>query len=195
MENWAEIRRLHRAEGMPIKAIARRLGVSKSTVKRALASSCPPRHQRPPGGSAVDALALSIRGLLAEFSDMPATVLGERVGWTRSISVFRARVAELRPTLTPKDPASRASYAPGELAQCDLWFPPVDMPVGYGQVAPLPMLTITSGHSHRPRALMIPERQAEDLNRPESSGQFFLRSLRIWARRHRCGSFQRSFVR
>ena len=26
VEDWAEIRRLHRAEGMPIKAIARRLG-------------------------------------------------------------------------------------------------------------------------------------------------------------------------
>ena len=26
MEDWAEIRRLHRAEGMPIKAIARTLG-------------------------------------------------------------------------------------------------------------------------------------------------------------------------
>jgi hypothetical protein len=26
MEDWAEIRRLHRAEGMPIKAIARQLG-------------------------------------------------------------------------------------------------------------------------------------------------------------------------
>ena len=28
MEDWAEIRRLSRAEGMPIKAIARRLGVA-----------------------------------------------------------------------------------------------------------------------------------------------------------------------
>ena len=27
MEDWAEIRRLHRAEGMPIKAIVRKLGV------------------------------------------------------------------------------------------------------------------------------------------------------------------------
>ncbi len=26
MEDWAEIRRLHRAEGMPIKAIVRHLG-------------------------------------------------------------------------------------------------------------------------------------------------------------------------
>jgi predicted DNA-binding protein (UPF0251 family) len=38
VEDWAEIRRLRRAEGMPIKAIARVMGVSKNTVKRALAA-------------------------------------------------------------------------------------------------------------------------------------------------------------
>jgi len=30
VEDWAEIRRLHRAEGVPIKEIARRLGVARS---------------------------------------------------------------------------------------------------------------------------------------------------------------------
>jgi transposase len=38
MEDWAEIRRLSRAEGMAIKAIARRLGIARNTVKRALAA-------------------------------------------------------------------------------------------------------------------------------------------------------------
>ena len=37
MEDWAEIRRLHRAEGQPIKVIARVMGISKNTVKAALA--------------------------------------------------------------------------------------------------------------------------------------------------------------
>ena len=36
VEDWAEIRRLHRAEGMAIKAIARRLGVARNTVRAAL---------------------------------------------------------------------------------------------------------------------------------------------------------------
>ena len=163
MENWAEVRRLHRAEGMPIKAIARRLGISKNTVKSALACDEPPKYERPPKGSAVDAFDMRIRELLAEFPDMPATVIAERVGWTRSISVFRARVAELRPIYSPRDPASRTSYAPGELAQCDLWFPPVDIPVGHGQAARLPVLTMVSGYSRLPAAVMIPTRQAEDL--------------------------------
>ena len=36
MEDWAEIRRLHRAEKIPIKAFAPVLGISKNTVKSAL---------------------------------------------------------------------------------------------------------------------------------------------------------------
>ena len=35
VEDWAEIRRLHRAEGIPIKQIARVLGVSRNTVRSA----------------------------------------------------------------------------------------------------------------------------------------------------------------
>jgi hypothetical protein len=31
------------------------------------------------------------------------------------------------------DPTSRTSYVAGEIAQCDLWFPPVTLPVGFGQ--------------------------------------------------------------
>jgi DNA-binding NarL/FixJ family response regulator len=32
VEDWAEIRRLHRAEGLGIKAIARRLKIARNTV-------------------------------------------------------------------------------------------------------------------------------------------------------------------
>ena len=54
VEDWAEIRRLHRGEGLPIKMIARTLGVSRNTVRSALASDGPPRYRRRPAGSAVD---------------------------------------------------------------------------------------------------------------------------------------------
>jgi transcriptional regulator with XRE-family HTH domain len=46
VEDWAEIRRLRRSEGMAIQAIARRLRVSRNTVKKALASDSPPRYSR-----------------------------------------------------------------------------------------------------------------------------------------------------
>lgn len=51
VEDWAEIRRLHRSEGMAIKAIARTLGISRNAVPRALARDLPPRYVRPPTGS------------------------------------------------------------------------------------------------------------------------------------------------
>src|SRR6516165_10132279 len=88
VEDWAEIRRLHRAEGMPIKAIVRVLGVSRNTVRAALVSDGPPRYQRKSAGSIVDAVEPRIRELLQACPTMPATVIAERIGWTRSIRVL-----------------------------------------------------------------------------------------------------------
>jgi transposase len=116
VEDWAEIRRLHRAEGLPIKVIARVLGISKNTVKAALASEQPPKYQRPQRGSIVDDVEPRIRELLQSYPRMPATVIAERIGWTRSIRALSARVAELRPVYLPPDPASRTAYAAGEIA-------------------------------------------------------------------------------
>lgn len=136
VEDWAEIRRLHRGEGMPIKAIARQMGISKNTVRRALTSHEPPHYQRASRGSIVDAVEPQIRELLEQWPTMPTTVIAERIGWDRSITVLKDRVRVLRPLFTPPDPVSRTLYQPGELAQCDLWFPPADIPLGYGQGPP-----------------------------------------------------------
>jgi transposase len=163
VEDWAEIRRLHRVEAMPIKVIARRLGVSRNAVRRALARDEPPRYCRPPKGSVVDGVEPRIRALLAEVPTMPATVIAERVGWDRSVTVLRDRVAVLRPYYLPPDPASRTEYRPGHRVQCDLWFPPVDVPLGHGQVGRPPVLVMVAGYSRVIGARMIPSRRAPDL--------------------------------
>jgi hypothetical protein len=49
---------------MPIKAIVRTLGVSRNTVRAALASDGPPKYERKPPGSAVDAVEPRIRELV-----------------------------------------------------------------------------------------------------------------------------------
>ena len=166
MEDWAEIRRLYRAEGLPKKVIARVLGISVNPVKAALACDVPPKYERPPRGSIVDEVEPRIRELLQSYPRMPATVIAERIEWTRSIRVLSARVAELRPVYLPPDPASRMAYAAGEIAQCDLWFPPIELAVGSGQTrkpAVLPVLTMICAYSRWLLALLIPSRRAEDL--------------------------------
>lgn len=166
MEDWAEIRRLYRAEEMPIKVIARVMGCSKNTVKAALVSEGPPRYERAGSGSIVDEVEPRIRELLAAWPTMPATVIAERVGWSRSIRVLSGRVAELRPVYLPLDPASRTSYVAGEIAQCDFWFPDIELPVGFGQTRrakQLPVLTMVTGYSRWLSGVLIPTRTAADL--------------------------------
>ena len=172
-EDWAEIRRLHKSEQMSIKAIVRRTGLARNTVRAALAADEPPKYERDPAGSLVDAFEPAIRSLLAEFPSMPATVIAERVGWEHSSSVLRAKVAQLRPLYAPSDPADRTVYVAGEIVQCDLWFPgkviPVDAAsgtpgwVGGRPAADLPVLTMVSAFSGFIMALLLPTRKTGDL--------------------------------
>jgi transposase len=151
---------------MPIKQVARVMGCSKNTVKRALAADGLPRYRRVARGSVVDAVEPRIRELLAAWPTMPATVIAERIGWERSLTVLKDRVRELRPVYLPPDPASRTAYAAGEVAQCDLWFPPITLPVGFGQIRPasrLPVLVMVTGYARWLSARLIPSRAAEDL--------------------------------
>lgn len=163
VEDWAEIGRLHRAEGLSIKEITRRLGVARNTVRSALRAESPPSYERRRLPSAVDPLEPEIRALLAEHPTMPATVIAERIGWQRGRTILQQRVAELRPLFVPPDPVQRTEYAPGELAQWDLWFPPVDIPVGFEQVARPPVLVGVAGYSRWIAGRMIPSRQAHDI--------------------------------
>jgi len=182
VEDWAEIRRLYLAEGMPIKAIARRLGLSRNTVRSAVRSVQPPRYQRAAKGSIVDSVESEIRALLKEFPEMPATVIAERIGWTRSLTVLKDRVRELRPVYAPADPVSRTTYRAGERAQCDLWFPPVGIPLGFGQAGSPPVLVMVAGYSRWLCAITIPTRNTPDL------------ALGQWAVVRQLGAVPRSLV-
>jgi transposase len=166
VEDWAEIRRLHRAERMPIKVIARVLGCSKNTVKAALAADGPPAYRRQRTGSVVDGVEPRIRELLQGCPTMSATVIAERIEWPYSIRTLSTRVAELRPVYLPPDPSSRTTYLAGEIAQCDFWFPPIRLPVGFGQIRTsmqLPVLTMITGYARWVLAVLVPTRRAEDL--------------------------------
>jgi Helix-turn-helix domain of resolvase len=162
VEDWALIRRLV-ADGVPRRQVARQLGIGRSTVARAVASAAPPKYERKPVTTSFAAFEPRVRALLAEFPEMPATVIADRVGWDGSISWFRENLARLRPQYRRPDPADRLIWAPGDAAQCDLWFPPGRIPLEDGSAGLLPVLVITAAHSRFTAGRMIPTRTTEDL--------------------------------
>jgi len=162
LEDWALIRRLA-AEGVPKARIAQRLGISRTTVIKAVTSDSPPRYERAPRATSFAVFEPRVRALLEDVPDMPATVLAERVGWTGSIRWFSDNVKRLRPEQRPIDPADRITWEPGDAAQCDLWFPPKRIPLEDGTARLLPVLVITAAYSRFMTARMIPTRKTEDL--------------------------------
>jgi hypothetical protein len=81
VEDWAKIRRLHRAEQLPMKQITWVMGLQERG-EAGLAAEGPPRYQRAPrlGGGAVEP---HIRESLQAWPTMPATVIAKQIGWTR----------------------------------------------------------------------------------------------------------------
>jgi hypothetical protein len=149
---------------VPKTRIAERLGISRNTVIDAVASTEPPRYERAPAeATSFTPFEARVRMLLWEFPEMPATVLAERVGWTGSASWFRENVARLRPEQRRPDPADRLVWAPGDAAQCDLWFPPRRIPLEDGTAALLPVLVMVPAYSRFICGRMVPTRQTPDL--------------------------------
>jgi transposase len=163
VEDWAEIRRLHRAEGVPIKEIARRLKIARNTVRTALASDRPPKYERARRGSVADAFEPQVRALLRDSPRMSAPEIARRIGWPHSLSPLKRLLTRIRPEYVGVDPVDKVVYEPGQLTQCDLWFPEPRIPVALGQTRVLPVLVMTLAYSRFMTALMIPSRQAGDI--------------------------------
>ena len=122
VENWAEIRRLHKVEEMSKRVIASRLGIHRNTVTRALASEEPPKYQREPNGSMLDPYKPKIHALLAENPKLTGVRILEIIqgeGYPGKISILRDFVREIRPRYKPKQVYIRMEYRPGEYGQVD----------------------------------------------------------------------------
>jgi predicted transcriptional regulator len=65
LEDWALIRRLS-AEGVPKARIAARLGISRTTVIKAVKSDAPPRYVRSAGPTSFTVFEPHVRALLAD---------------------------------------------------------------------------------------------------------------------------------
>ena len=98
-----EVLRLHFVEGLSIRAICKRLKMSKKTVRKALGRGLPAKSevQASPRGSMLDPFDDVIRKLLRETPEMLAPAVLERLrplGYKGAASILRERISKLRST-------------------------------------------------------------------------------------------------
>jgi transposase len=123
VEQWAEIRRVHRVERLSIREISRRTGLHRKTIRRALAAEVPPRYSRPPAVSRLDPFKEWICEQLRADPRIQSLRLREmaaELGYEGGKTIFDDYVREVRPRFLIKRTFQRTIYRPGELVQCDL---------------------------------------------------------------------------
>jgi transposase len=166
VERWAEIRRMHRVEGLSIRAIARRTGLHRKTIRRALASPEPPRYRRAPKPSKLDPHRNEIARLLRAHDGITNTRIRELIeddGYRGSKTILDAYLRELRPILCPGRTYQRTVYRPGELCQFDLWEPKAEIPVGHGQTRRGFFVTAELGYSRAIAGALVFSKTAPDI--------------------------------
>lgn len=136
VEQWAEIRRMHRVERLSVREISRRTGLHRKTIGRALSAEVPPRYVRAPAGSKLD----PFRDWIVEQLRADPTIqslrlreMASELGYEGGKTIFDDYVREVRPRFLVKRTFQRTIYRPGELVQCDLWEPSSLIVVGHGQ--------------------------------------------------------------
>lgn len=111
LEDWALIHRVA-ADGVPKAVIARRLGISRTPVVKAVASTGPPRYERTLTQPTFVTFHTRVRALLEVKPEMSATVITDRVRWSLSITWFQPNVRRLRPEHHRVGPADRLVVEP-----------------------------------------------------------------------------------
>jgi transposase len=167
VERWAELRREHFVRGVGIKELARRYGVDRNTVRRALRSETPPRYQRTPTGGKLDPFKDEIHRLLTEDPKLPGVRVRELLGplgCTAGKTVVDDYLREVRPLFArPARTFQRTIYRPGEVCQFDVWQPRESIPVGHGQTRKGWVVVACLGFSRAGAGTLIFSKETEDL--------------------------------
>jgi transposase len=149
VHDWAEVKRLEK-EGLPKKAIAEKLGMSRTTVHRLLSLSSPPAYVRNSSSPLLGPYRSAILALLDEDPKAPATVIRRKLqaqGYEGGITILKDYLIEVRPQFLAARAFQRTSYLPGEIGQVDWWHLPVSVPVGAGAERRVFALVLTLPHS------------------------------------------------
>ncbi|HET7041291.1 MAG TPA: IS21 family transposase [Gemmatimonadales bacterium] len=166
VEHWADIRRMHFIDGVSIREIHRRSGLHRETIRRALASKCPPAYRREKAPSKLDPFKEEIERLLRSDHRLPGTrirELIEELGYEGGRTILDDHLREVRPRFTPRRTYQRTVYRPGEICQFDLWEPRAEIPVGHGQTRRAWVVTCALGFSRAGTGALIFAKQAHDI--------------------------------
>jgi hypothetical protein len=166
VEQWAEIRRMHRVERLSIREIHRRTGLHRETIRRALRDDEPPCYRRASGGSKLDPFKGWIEQQLLGDPRIPSMRLRElaaELGYAGGKTIFDDWVREVRPRFLRRRTYQRTLYRPGELCQFDLWEPRELVPVGHGQLRHGWVLTAQLCWSRTLTGALIFSKEAPDL--------------------------------
>jgi transposase len=166
VERWAELRREHFVRRVPIKELARRYGIDRNTVRRALRSDRPPRYERPARPSKLDPFKDEIHRLLradAKLSGVRVRELIEPLGFDGSKTIVDDYLREVRPLFRRARTYQRTVYRPGEICQFDLWEPSGPVPVGHGQTRRAFVVVGCLGYSRAGVGALVFSKQAPDL--------------------------------
>jgi transposase len=167
VEQWAEIRRMHLVDGVSIREIARRTGLHRETIRRALVSERPPAYRRrKEKPSKLDPFKEEIERLLRADHRLPGTrvrELIEELGYDGGKTVLDDHLREVRPRFTPRRTYQRTVYRPGEICQFDLWEPRSEISVGHGQTRRAWVVTCALGWSRAGAGALIFAKQAPDI--------------------------------
>jgi transposase len=166
VEQWAEIRRLVLVERRSQREVARRLGLARETVAKAVRAGVPPKYVRPPGVSKVDPFKEWICEQLRLDPSIQSLRLREmacELGYAGGKSIFDDYVREVRPRFLVARTFQRTIYRPGELVQCDLWEPRELVPVGHGQLRRGYVVTVEVCWSRVVAGALVFSKEAPDI--------------------------------
>jgi transposase len=117
----AEVLRLGLVEGMSVRAIARRLGMARKTVRQILGRSLPERKPVAPRASLLDAYDKTIRSILDDVPDIRSPAMLERLrplGYTGGVTILKAKLHALRQS-APREAFLTLQFEPGSAMQVD----------------------------------------------------------------------------
>jgi transposase len=166
VELWAELRREHFVRGVSIKKLARRTGLSRNTIRRALRSDAPPAYRREPSGSMLDPFRDEIHRLLKEEPTLSGVRVREELeplGFGGGKTIVDDYLREVRPFYLPPRTYQRTIYRPGEICQFDLWQPSREIPVGHGQIRVGYVVFAALGYSRVGAGALIFSKEAVDI--------------------------------